>query len=341
MNKKDLDSKRFSSPSAAMLARTALAAWRQQAGGSENLSNDMKGCDVESVARALARVSPLANVRAASDHPTPFMNADFVELIGIAVADGVEQILQNIQQGTRFAGDIYVRDFRENAFLTMAPPPLVLSREGALIPPGFPLVTRQTGNLATWATLFSLSDRAIVNDRAGVFVKVGQMLAISAAAKQSDLLFDVLASNLNMGDGDPWLSETAGNRSGTPAALDAASLGAAIAGLRAQTVNGLKLNLAPRYLIVEPAEELAARMLVKQYFDAEELTIIADQRMDGAGFFVVADPAIYPSVAKLQLDKVPVSITVQRRDAGISFKVVADFGAVPLSRAGIFWTPKP
>ncbi len=340
MNQKDLDGKRFSSPSAAMLARTALAAWRQQAGGSENLSTDMKGCDVESVARALARVSPLANVRAAADHPAPFMSEDFVTLIGIAVETGVERIWQNIQQNTRFASEIFVGDFRENAFLGIAPPALVLNKEGLPIPPGFPLVTRQTGNLSTWATLFALSDHAIVNDRAGVFVKVGAMLAISAAAKQADLLFDVLTSNPNMADGEPWLSESAGNRSPTPDALTATSLSEAIAGLRAQIVNGLKLNLSPRYLIVAPTEEMSARLLVKQCFDAEELSIISDPRVDGAGFFLTCDPEIYPSVAKLQLEKTPISITVQRRDAGMSFKAVADFGAVAVTRAGIFWNPR-
>lgn len=331
--------KRFSSPTAAMVARTALQAWTQQAAGSAGLSGDMKNCDIESVGRALARVDPRGNVRAAADHVAPFMSGDFAVLVGIAVESGAQAIWENLQKSTRFASEILVPDFRENAFLGMAPPPLALNREGLPIPPGLPLVTRQTGRVETFAAAFSLSDHAITNDRAGVFVKVGEMLAISAAAKQSDLLFDALTSNPSMADGSPWLSESAGNRSPTPDALTVLSLSEAIARLRAQAVNDLKLNLPPRFLIVGPDEELQGRMLVKQYFDPEELSVIADPRLEGAGFFVTADPAIFPSIAKIQLADVPVSVTVQRRDAGMSFKVVADLGAVPLSRAGIFWNP--
>lgn len=338
MNTNDFD-KRFSSPSAAMVARTALQAWAQQAAGGGNMSSDMKGCDIESVARALARLSPQASIRAAADHPAPFMSTDFIDLAGIAVETGAEAIWGNIQQGTRFAGEIFVKDFRDQNFIGMAPPALVPSKEGLPIPPSLPLVNREAGRVETWGTVFSLTDHVVTNDRSGVFVKTGEMLAISAAAKMADVVFAVMTDNPNMADGEAWLSESGGNRAATPGALSAESLSEGIAGLRAQTVNGLRLNLAPRFLVVEPRAELAGRMLVKQYFGPEELTVIADPRLDGKGFFVVADPAIYPSVAKLQLEKVPVSITVQRRDAGLAFKAVADFGAVPLSRVGIFWTP--
>ena len=126
--------------------------------------------------------------------------------------------------------------------------------------------------------------------------------------------------------------------------LNEENLNLALAGLRAQKLNGLRLNLAARYLLIGEDEEVTARRLVRDLFDATELSIVVETRLTGRGFFLIADPAITPCVARLVWSANAgnlVNVTTRPgKIDGLEIRAVADLGAAPMSRTGIFWTPR-
>lgn len=345
MNPTEFDQHFKDAPAAKLMAETALNLWRRQAGltAAAPLKTpvaDMDGADVAVVGRAISRCSADPHIQASADR-SPFLSTDFAALANAGVQVGIDAQWPQLNAALAFTKLTLVGDFREWGFLTAAPPALTLNREGAPIERGTPFITRESGQIQTYATTVPISDRLYANDKSGIFIQVGQKLAISASASLADACFAPLTGNPDLADGDPWLNTPHGNRAAAGVALDATSLGAALAGLRVQTINGLKLSLAPRYLLVDPAQELTARQLTRQYFDPETLTVISDARLTGYGFTLVADPQVFPCLARLQLTENPVQVSTRRQDAGLAFKVVADFAATPLSRVGIYWTPAP
>ncbi|MCB1776816.1 MAG: hypothetical protein KDI50_05205, partial [Candidatus Competibacteraceae bacterium] len=310
-----------------LIKRTALDTWRQQAGlvsaaSPKTAVADMNGSDVAIVGRAISRCSADPRIQASADR-SPFVSDDFLALANTGVQTGIDWQWLQLNAAVAFTKLTLVGDFREQGLITPAPPPLLLNPEATPIERGTPFITQETGQVQTFAIQVPISDRLYANDKSGIFIQVGQKLAVSAAAALADVCFAAITNNLALVDGDPWLSVIHGNRAAAGAALDVISLGAALAGLRVQTINGLKLSLPPRYLLCDPAIELTARQLTRQYFDPEALTVISDARLTGYGFALIADPAVFPCLARLQIMENPLMVSARRQDGGIAFKAVA------------------
>jgi len=169
--------------------------------------------------------------------------------------------------------------------------------------------------LAKFGKIVGISWEAIINDDLSAFTRVPQAFAMKAAQKQSDLVYGILTGNPTMGDTIAlWNVATHKNYTSTGTALSEASLDVAYQLFRTQkSIEGDFLNLAPKFLIVGPKNELIARKLTStNYTPAKQsdisvaaitgLQLIVEPRITDYSWFLVADPAMIDTVEYAFLD---------------------------------------
>jgi hypothetical protein len=114
-----------------------------------------------------------------------------------------------------------------------------------------------------FGTGIAIGRRALINDDLAALSDFSSSIAIRAANDENRLAYGVLAANAALSDGVALFHSTHKNKAASGSAIDATSLGAAVAALRAQkSLDGMVLNLQPAYLIVGPAYEVAARQIL-------------------------------------------------------------------------------
>lgn len=169
--------------------------------------------------------------------------------------------------------------------------------------------------LAKFGKIVGISWEAIINDDLSAFTRIPQAFAMKAAQKQSDLVYGILTGNPTMGDTIAlWNVATHKNYTSTGTALSETSLDVAYQLFRTQkSIEGDFLNLAPKFLIVGPKNELIARKLTStNYTPAKQsdisvaaitgLQLIVEPRITDYSWFLVADPAMIDTVEYAFLD---------------------------------------
>lgn len=169
--------------------------------------------------------------------------------------------------------------------------------------------------LAKFGKIVGISWEAIINDDLSAFTRVPQAFAMKAAQKQSDLVYGIMTGNPTMGDTIAlWNAATHKNYTSTGTALSETSLDVAYQLFRTQkSIEGDFLNLAPKFLIVGPKNELIARKLTStNYTPAKQtdisvaaltgLQLIVEPRITDYSWFLVADPAMIDTVEYAFLD---------------------------------------
>ena len=126
-----------------------------------------------------------------------------------------------------------------------------------------------------YGKIVPVSWETIINDDLDAFTRIPVAMAEEAAQIQSDLVYDIILSNPNMGDGKALFHADHGNLVSSGTAISVDSLGVMRKGFRTQTgANSRKLNLAPEFLIVAPEkEQLAYQFTSKNYTPATPGTI--------------------------------------------------------------------
>jgi phage head maturation protease len=157
----------------------------------------------------------------------------------------------------------------------------------------------------TWETL--------VNDDLGAFSRIPQIIANSAASKQSDLVYAILSDNAAMADTVALFHATHANYTSSGTDISVTSLGVARAAMRKQTsLSGAKLNLTPRFLLVGPDKEaLALQYTSQNYIAAKSADInvwvgmmqpIVEARISGTKWYLTANPNQIDTVEYAFLD---------------------------------------
>ena len=210
---------------------------------------------------------------------------------------------------------------------------------------------RETYQLATYGRVFAITRKALVNDDADAFGRVPTMFGRAARNLESDLVWDQITSNPTMGDGNALFSAAHFNIDSVGAVIDVDSLGAARAAMRQQlSLDGERLNLAPKYLIVGSALETQGDAIVTpitpQTFAAVnpfsgKLTVIAEPRLDDSplAWFLAADPAQIDIIEYgfLEGEEGPTIETRIGFDVdGIEIKCREDFAAKVLDWRGLY-----
>ncbi|CAA2104954.1 hypothetical protein MBUL_02953 [Methylobacterium bullatum] len=216
--------------------------------------------------------------------------------------------------------------------------------------------------LDTYASMFSLSRKAIVNDDLGAFRDWGEAAGRAAAETEALLLVGLLAqangAGPTMGDAKRLFDLAHGNL-GTAAALDTATalisaLAVARLAMRKQVGTDGKspINATAKYLLVSAELETLAEQALAVIAAPDpssvnpfggRLELLVDPRLPMGTFLTFADPAVLPVLEIGYLSSAQ-GVQVSSREGwdvlGIEFRAVLDFGAGALDWRGVFKTPK-
>lgn len=208
-------------------------------------------------------------------------------------------------------------------------------------------------SLRTYATQFSISRKALINDDLGAFRDWGATAGRMAAETEANVLVALLLSNPTMGEDSQALFHAAHGNLGTAGALNVANLGLARKAMRG--MKGLDkvtpINATPRYLVVGPDQETTAEQVLASIYAATvadvnpfatKLTPLVDPRISGNRWYLFADPAALPCMeyAYLSSAQGPQMASREGWDVlGMEYRVVLDFGAGATDWRGAFLNP--
>jgi ATP-dependent protease ClpP protease subunit len=191
--------------------------------------------------------------------------SDFPGLLGTNVSKRLLGAYDNAAEARnflRFAFERRVPNFKtvRTVELGMAPALLAVP-EGAEVSFGTMGEASQTYTLATFSRRQSLSLQALVNDDLSAFDRLPAAWANAAANLEASIVWGLFNANAALSDTIAWFNASHGNTAaGT---MTVASIGAARAGIRAQTdPTGQRILVTPNTIIVPPALETDARALL-------------------------------------------------------------------------------
>jgi HK97 family phage prohead protease len=209
-------------------------------------------------------------------------------------------------------------------------------------------------SLKTYATQFSISRKALINDDLGAFRDWGATAGRMAAETEANVLVGLLLSNPTMGEDEENLFDAAhGNLAASGGALSVTTLGAARKAMRG--MKGLDgktpINATPRHLVVGPELETTAEQVLASIYAATvddvnpfggKLSLLVEPRISGNRWYVFADPAALPCLeyAYLSSAQGPQMASREGWDVlGMEYRVVLDFGAGAIDWRGAYLNP--
>ncbi len=237
-------------------------------------------------------------------------------------------------------------------------PKLLEVEEGSEILHGTRTEQEETWRLKSYGRIFGLSRQALLNDDLSAFSDILRSMAAAAAATEGDVLWSVLSANsgagATMSDGNPIFdSSNHGNVSSTAAAPSVASIGAAVELLRQQKGVGgdFYISVEPRYLLVGPKGELAARQAVasvalssgRSEVNPWPLEVMVEPRIgSGTEWYVFGDKVVTPvgEYGHLTGSNGPLLASEENFDtAGMRWRVIFDIGAGAVDWRGAVRNP--
>ncbi len=242
------------------------------------------------------------------------------------------------------------QDFKPHKFLRVGDfPAFTQIPEPAQVIFGTASESREQVQLVSYTSGISFTRESLINDDLGALAAVGNNIAARASATENELTYALLASNPVMADGYALFSTEHGNLAATPSTIDVANVALAEMAMRVQTtLDGVPLNLQPKYLIVGPELALKAQQLISFIAapDPESvnpyggaLQVIIDSNISDNSWFLCCDPVRLASVVYGHLKGVEsAEIWVARDLATRSLKIHAglDFGVGAIDFRGVY-----
>lgn len=212
--------------------------------------------------------------------------------------------------------------------------------------------------LATYGELFSITRQAIINDDLGAFTRIPQKMGRAAVRTVGDLVFDIFLNNPNMADGVA-LFHANHNNLASASVINTAGLDAARVLMVTQKDGTATLNIRPKYLLVGPQDESAAKVAVEAEFEVDGSAknsrqpnsvrgiaeVISDARLTSAhnSWYLLADQNMHDTIEVLYLDGNSAPVLEQQRGwnvDGTEFKVRIDAAAKAWDFRTMVKTPK-
>lgn len=171
---------------------------------------------------------------------------------------------------------------------------------------------REQVALKDWGKVMAFTRRMLINDDLGEIAKVSSEAGVAASRLENRLVYEILTSNPDMADGEDLFSSAHTNLL-SAAALSDSTIGEAFQKMREQTtIDGLdKLNLAPKYLICGPSNEVTARKYLAQISPTQasnvnvfsgSLELIVDAEISTNDYFFAADQNLIDTVTLFHLE---------------------------------------
>jgi hypothetical protein len=171
---------------------------------------------------------------------------------------------------------------------------------------------REQFALKEWGKIMGFSRRMLINDDLREISKVIAQAGAAAARLENQLVYEQLTSNPTMGDSVALFHASHANLASAGALTDS-ELGEMFQLMREQTsVDGLEvLNLAPKYLICGPDNEVTARKYLANISPTQasnvnvfsgSLELIIDAEIDNDDYFLAADQNLIDTVVLFHLE---------------------------------------
>lgn len=249
-------------------------------------------------------------------------------------------------------------DFKAHSFLQAGDfPALARLEEGAEITTGTISETRERITPRTFARGVAVTRQMLINDDLGAFADFGTMIGRRVADYENALAYEQV--NTASGAG-PTLTEGSaavfttgrGNRASSGGAISEANLDLAVAAIAEQTsLDGLKLNLQPRFLLTGSAYRGAAlRFTTRISPEAgsnvglySDLDPIMDSNITGNRWYLFSDPNaapiyVYGYVNGAEAPTIRVHDQIPGRD-GVLVEVIHDFAVGAIGFRGGYFNP--
>lgn len=204
--------------------------------------------------------------------------------------------------------------------------------------------TSETFVIDSYAKIFGLSRKALINDDLGAFADFIRAFAESAATTEGKLFFGLLSANAfggqTLSDGKPFFHADHANLANAGAAINVAALDEGRSALRLQkNVNGTGVaGSVPAVLLVGPKKETEAQQIVAQINAAKisdvnpfagTLRVEVENRYDGYGWWLFADPEMRPALMHGYLEGAE-GPQIETREGwstlGVEYRCLLDFG---------------
>ena len=201
----------------------------------------------------------------------------------------------------------------------------------------------------TYAGIFNISRKLLINDQHGVFGESAARLGRAAARTEGDALARLLKSNPIMSDGDALFSTAHGNTPAAPADLQTGFIAAREAMRRMTDMDGSSpVSVTPKFLVVSPDLEVEAEKLLMEGHDAtvtmktvlSQIVLLVEPRLDDASWFLFGDPASAPVLEIANLASAPAPQLSSREEwdqLARSYRVVYDLGVGAIDWRGAYW----
>lgn len=210
---------------------------------------------------------------------------------------------------------------------------------------------REAYSIASYGKIVALSRQTLINDDLSAFTRLPEMFGRAAADLESDTVWGIITANAALADSIALFHASHGNLP-TGAAISVAQLGVCRAAMRVQTgLDGRKINVTPRYLLVPAALETIAQQFTSQAYAASAsssinpfagaLQVLAEPRLDTASttaWYMAADPAQIDTIEYAYLEGNQ-GVYLETKDGweidGVEFKARLDFGAKAIDFRGL------
>ncbi|WP_226649338.1 ClpP-like prohead protease/major capsid protein fusion protein [Microbulbifer variabilis] len=215
----------------------------------------------------------------------------------------------------------------------------------------------ETAALATYGELFGITRQAMINDDLGAFTRIPQKMGLAAVRTVGDLVFSILLNNPKMADGKTLFHADHKNLAAA-AGINTSSIDKARVLMGKQQDGDAYLNIRPKFLICDLADEGAAKVALESEFEvgASEKSntvpnsvrniaeVVSDARLSGHnGWYLGADPNMHDTIEVLYLDGQQAPVLEQQNGwnvDGVEFKVRLDAAAKAWDVKGLVKTPK-
>jgi len=210
---------------------------------------------------------------------------------------------------------------------------------------------KEVYRLNTYGSIIAITRQAIINDDLSAFTRIPTQLGASMARLEGDIVYGILTGNPNMADGNPLFDASHSNVTNARL-LDTgtmATYGTFVQLFRSQKgpAGIANLNLYPNFLIVGPAQEVAARRLFANITATTSAgvnpfsgsgNVIVENRLSGNAYYGAANPGLIDTIEYGYLDGEEGPQTFTRNGFevdGLEIKTRLDFAAKAIDWRGL------
>lgn len=286
--------------------------------------------------------------------------SDFPMLMNTAANDALmNRFGAQLTPLKRFSTVRSARDFKPMSYIRPGEAPLLEKvNEAGEVKSGTLSEEKQGLQVATYGKMFALTRQAVINDSLGAFADFISAFGISAATTEANLFYELLSANSfggkKLSDNKTLFHADHGNKAASGGAVTSIeAMSAARQAMRQQmNVNGSWVSGAvPAVILVGPAQETNAQTMVASIQSATiddvnpfagKLTVEVENRYEGNGWWLFADPASRPAFMHAYLDGAagPMIETKAGWEVlGTEFRCILDFGCGVYDYRAAYFNP--